>query len=242
MADEAKKDEKEKKADQPAVDENPENDAKKRKKKLMILGILGALLIIGGGVGSFLFLSGGKNPKAEGDQEISAKGAAEKAEEHGGGEAKPEESHGEAKKEEGHEAAGKKAEEHGGAEKKPEEHGGGEEKKKVEEIKEDKKEAKSESNIDFGETMKMGNFNINLGNALENRYVRIEITLEYKGGGATKSELEKRMPQLRDAIIGILQRKTREFLLAPDGKEALRKEILTRINRYMHSIVSSNAI
>ncbi|MFY7929076.1 MAG: flagellar basal body-associated FliL family protein, partial [Oligoflexus sp.] len=85
----------------------------------------------------------------------------------------------------------------------------------------------------------MQSFNLNLGNALENRYIRIEISLEYRGGEAQKHEIEKRMPQLRDAIIGIIQRKTREFLLSPDGKEALRKEILTRINRYMKMRIES---
>ena len=98
---------------------------------------------------------------------------------------------------------------------------------------------KSEANIDFGETYKMQTFNLNLGNAMENRYIRIEISLEYRGGGDQKKEIERRLPQLRDAIIGIMQRKTREFLLSPDGKESLRKELLIRINRYMTKKIES---
>ncbi len=233
MAEEAKKDEKEKKEGEAAAEENPEQDAKKRKKKLLIFAILGALLIGGGGAGAFFFLSGGKKPKAEGDQEVTSKGAGEKTDEHGGGEKKDE-----AKKADEH-GGDKKADEHGA--KKGDEHGsgGGEADKKGDAAGTEKKDAKPQLDIDFGDTLKMTTFNINLGNALENRYVRIEISLEYKGGDATKQEIEKRMPQLRDAIIGILQRKTREFLLAPDGKEALRKEILTRINRYMKSKIES---
>ncbi|MFW7381838.1 MAG: flagellar basal body-associated FliL family protein [Oligoflexus sp.] len=93
--------------------------------------------------------------------------------------------------------------------------------------------------IDFGDTYKMKTFHLNLGNALENRYVRLEVTLEYNGGEAQKKEIEKRTPQLRDAVISIISRKTREFILSPDGKDALRKEILIRINRYMKTKIEA---
>jgi flagellar FliL protein len=239
MAEEGKKEEKEKKEGEAAAEENPEQEAKKRKKKLLIFAILGVLLIGGAGAGAFMFLSGGK--KAD-EHEITAKGAAGKADEHGGEkkeEGKKEDGHAEEKKEEG-KGEEKKADgegEHKDGEKAAE--GQAEGDKKADGTAADKKDAKPQLDIDFGDTFKMAGFNINLGNALENRYVRLEISLEYKGGDATKQEIEKRMPQLRDAIIGILQRKTREFLLAPDGKEALRKEILTRINRYMKTKIEA---
>lgn len=239
MAEEGKKEEKEKKEGEAAAEENPEQEAKKRKKKLLIFAILGVLLIGGAGAGAFVFLSGGK--KAD-EHEITAKGTAGKADEHGGEkkeEGKKDEGHAEDKKEEGkgEEKKADDAGEHKEGEKAAEGQAEGE--KKADGTAADKKDAKPQLDIDFGDTYKMAGFNINLGNALENRYVRLEISLEYKGGDATKQEIEKRMPQLRDAIIGILQRKTREFLLAPDGKEALRKEILTRINRYMKTKVEA---
>jgi flagellar FliL protein len=238
MAEEGKKEEKEKKEGEAPAEENPEQEAKKRKKKLLIFAILGVLLIGGAGAGAFMFLSGGK--KAD-EHEITAKGTAGKADEHGGEkeEGKKDDAHAEEKKEEG-KGEEKKADgagEHKEGEKAAEGQAEGE--KKADGTAADKKDAKPQLDIDFGDTYKMAGFNINLGNALENRYVRLEISLEYKGGDATKQEIEKRMPQLRDAIIGILQRKTREFLLAPDGKEALRKEILTRINRYMKTKVEA---
>lgn len=239
MAEEGKKEEKEKKEGEAPAEENPEQEAKKRKKKLLIFAILGVLLIGGAGAGAFVFLSGGKKA---GEHEITAKGAAGKADEHGGEkkeEGKKDDAHAEEKKEEGKgeekkaDGAGENKEGDKAAE------GQAEGDKKADGTAADKKDAKPQLDIDFGDTYKMAGFNINLGNALENRYVRLEISLEYKGGDATKQEIEKRMPQLRDAIIGILQRKTREFLLAPDGKEALRKEILTRINRYMKTKVEA---
>ncbi len=92
--------------------------------------------------------------------------------------------------------------------------------------------------IGFGETYKLAPFSLNLAN-LENHYIRVQISLEYSGGEAQKKELEVRTPQLRDAIINIIGSKTKEFLLAPDGKDALRKEILIRMNRYMKTKIDA---
>ncbi|TWW07951.1 hypothetical protein E3A20_29180, partial [Planctomyces bekefii] len=119
------------------------------------------------------------------------------------------------------EKAGEKAEEKG--EKKAEEKG-------------DKKggEGAELEGVDFGCTHPLPAFHLNLGNPLENRYIRLEVAIEYPCKDETiKAELEKRQPQLRDAIIAVTSRKTREFLLGRDGKEQLRKEIQTRVNHYM---------
>ena len=232
MAEDAKKEDKDKKAE--PVEENPEQSAKKRKKKLLFMAIGIAVVILAVGAGAFMFLSGGKKPAAGHEEEISK---ASVEDEHAS-----KDEHGEKKESAAH-----------GEEKKADEHGGGHEEKKSDAA--DPHGAKTEGaaagkegeagdkktqiDIDFGETFKMPSFNLNLGNALENRYIRLEVSLEYRGGDAQKQEIEKRMPQLRDAVISIVQRKTREFLLSPDGKESLRKEILTRINRYMKTRIES---
>lgn len=86
---------------------------------------------------------------------------------------------------------------------------------------------------EFGDTINLKPFNINLGNPLENRYVRLELSFEYKGRDSQRQEIERRMPQLRDAIISVTGKKSREFLLSADGKDQLRKELLIVVNRYM---------
>jgi flagellar FliL protein len=91
-----------------------------------------------------------------------------------------------------------------------------------------------DSGEQFGCTHPMKPFQVNLGNPLENHYLRLEISVEYKCSEESKLEITKRQPQLRDAVISIASKKTREFLLGPDGKAQLRKEILTRINHYMN--------
>lgn len=90
-----------------------------------------------------------------------------------------------------------------------------------------------EDSTTFGEIYTFKPFQLNLGNPLENRFIKIEIAVEYKGSNAQKAEIIKREAQLRDAIIGIVGRKTREFLLSPDGKDQLRREIKIKLNRFL---------
>ncbi len=85
----------------------------------------------------------------------------------------------------------------------------------------------------FGDTYAFKPFHLNLGNPLENRYVRLEISTEYKGGDEQKREIEARLPQLRDAVISVVQTKTREFILSATGKDRLRYEITTQLNQLM---------
>lgn len=95
----------------------------------------------------------------------------------------------------------------------------------------------SQENFEFGESFSFKSFHLNLGNPLENRYIRMEIAVEYLGGESQKMELEARTPQLRDAVISVTSKKTREFLLSPDGKDRLRLEILNQINQYLNKKV-----
>ncbi len=81
-------------------------------------------------------------------------------------------------------------------------------------------------------------FHLNLGNPLENRYVRMEIRLEYTNDDQ-KAELTARDSQLRDAIVSIISRKTREHLISPDGKDQLRLEIKNRLNQYLDKKITN---
>ena len=219
------KDKAEKKEKAPKAELTPEEAAAAGKKKKMLIFIIGGVLgttAIGGGLA--LFLAGGKDPK--GGEEASESAKAEgKEEKHGekkeGAKAEgKEEKHGENKEDGKEEKHGEKKE--GGKEEKKE--GGKEDKSK--------KDSKLEG-VDFGCTVSLPAFHLNLGNPLENRYIRLEIAIEYSCTEETKAEIDKRLPQLRDAVIQVTSRKTREFLLGPDGKEQLRKEVYNEINRHM---------
>lgn len=109
--------------------------------------------------------------------------------------------------------------------------------KKVDSQKEQSEISKKEtpetepSQVKFGSTIKFGPFHMNLGNPLENRYIRLAVALEFKGGEEQKKELELRKPQIQDTIISVTSRKTREFILAADGKDALRYQLSKQINQ-----------
>ncbi len=221
MSNEAKKEEKDA-AGATTKEATPEDAASaSKKKRLIMFGAIGLLVVGGGGAGAFMFLKGGKASEAS---ESKSEGHGEaKKEEHG--EAKKEE-HGEAKKEEHGEA---KKEENGEAKK--EEHGAA---PKIEHA-----AAAKPGDGEIGETLTLKPFHLNLGNPLENHYIRLEVTVEFKGGSEQKDEITRRNPQLRDSVISIASRKSKEFLLGPDGKDQLRHEILVRLNQYMSKPVEA---
>ncbi len=221
---EEKKDEKaaDKKAEKPEV--TPEEAAAKAKKRKLLLYIVAGVVLTGGiGAGLAVVLAGGEKMAA-------------KSVEDGHGEAKKGEEHDEAKKAE---TAAKKDDKAGEAKKAEKAGEPGEAKKegtseaKAGEPGKDAPKVAKLANVDFGCTMPFQPFHLNLGNPLENRYIRLEISVEYGCNDETKAELERRLPQLKDAVIAVTRRKTREFLLGPDGMEQLRKEIQTRVNHYM---------
>ena len=87
-----------------------------------------------------------------------------------------------------------------------------------------------QSDETFGETFALKKMELNLGNPLENRYLRIAVSLEYTGGKEQLEELQKREPQLRDLIISSVSTRTRLDLLTEKGKEKLRREVINKIN------------
>jgi flagellar protein FliL len=208
-----------------AADAAPADGGKK--KKLMIM-IIGGVVLLGGGAGAFFFLKGGG--EAEHGEPAKDGHGAPAADEHGAPPAdhgKPAEGgHGEkAEKKDGHGAPA--GGEHGDKKAGADDHGAAPGSEKDGQI------------GDFGETFVLKPFHLNLGNPLENHYIRIEVTFEFKGGAEQKAEIEKRMPQLRDAVINIASRKSKEFLLGPDGKDQLRHEVLVRVNQYMSKPIES---
>lgn len=238
----------------------PEEEAAKGKKKKLILFAAVGLIVIGGGAGgAFMFLGKGAkkaDANVEGaagaDEEEGSPGAdphaAPKKDAHADTAKDPhaepkkdahgepaKDSHGEAKKD----AHGEPAKDaHGEAKK--DAHGEVKKDAHGEPIKDAAgsgagADGKSGSVYtgDFGQIKEFKPFHLNLGNPLENRYVRLTIGVEYKGGQEQLLELDRREPQLRDAIVSIVSRKTREHLLSPDGKDQMRLEIKNKMNQHL---------
>jgi flagellar FliL protein len=200
------------------VELSPEEAAAKaKKKKLLLIIIGGAVATIGiGGGAAFFLMKGSDKPAAP---------AGEHAEEAGAEHADPK------KEESKDEKAAPKKEEAKKDEK-------GDAKKDEKSASGDKKDDKDippklPANVDIGCTHQFKSFNLNLGNPLENRYIRLELALEHGCAEEDKNEVKLREPQLRDAIINVISKKTREFLLSPDGKAQLTYEIRNQINQRM---------
>ena len=99
-----------------------------------------------------------------------------------------------------------------------------EEKDKAEEI---VKETQSIEQI--GIMYDLGNFVVNLADKDADRYLKINIVLEIENE-QVKIELEKRLPQIKDAITTLLITKTSEELKTAEGMELLKEEIIKRVN------------
>jgi flagellar FliL protein len=212
--DKEKKDEKEAKEEK--VPLTPEEEAAKaKKKKLIIFGAVGFLVIAGGAAAAFMFLGGDSKKPAE----VTPTEVDPNAEEDSLAATKTKTPADDKKKND--EASGEKNAGEPGAEGKPAE------------------AAPVEYKGDFGLIKEFKPFHLNLGNPLENRYVRVTIGVEYKNGPDQLIELNRREPQLRDAVVSIISRKTREHLLSPDGKDQLRLEIKNKLNQYLDSKIDN---
>ena len=95
---------------------------------------------------------------------------------------------------------------------------------------------------DIGAVVSIDTFIVNLADPGGNRYLRVTMDLELAGKPADKSggktagdELAKRMPQIRDAILMILSTKRYSDISTPEGKTALREEILNAANGLLSS-------
>jgi flagellar basal body-associated protein FliL len=254
MAEEKKAEEK--KADEKGKGEekakDPNEKLSKKNKIILFAGIGGVLLLIIA-IGSFVVYKtmkakaqaefemaqeagpvevgpdGKVLPAKDGKPQDAPKDDHGKDDGHGKKDEKKDDGHGkkDEKKDDGH---GKKDEKkddgHGKKDEKKDDHG----KKDDGHGKKDDKKEETKSVTSFGDTFTIPKMDLNLGNPVENRFLRIGVGMEYRGGEEQQEELKKREIQIKDIIITTVTNKTRVQLLTPSGKELLRREILNRIN------------
>ena len=84
----------------------------------------------------------------------------------------------------------------------------------------------------LGTIYALDTFIVNLADTGGNRYLRITMDLEL-GIPELESELDKRLPQVRDSILMILPSKRFEDISPVAGKIALRDEILKTLNGFL---------
>ncbi|MBT8370517.1 MAG: flagellar basal body protein FliL [Desulfobacterales bacterium] len=84
----------------------------------------------------------------------------------------------------------------------------------------------------LGPIYALDTFIVNLANNGGNRYLRVTMDLELDNKNL-ESEVNKRLPQVRDSILMILPTKRVEDISSVAGKTTLRDEILEKINSYL---------
>ena len=84
----------------------------------------------------------------------------------------------------------------------------------------------------LGTIYALDTFIVNLADTGGNRYLRITMDLEL-GIPELESEIDKRLPQIRDSILMILPSKRFEDISPVAGKIALRDEILKTLNGFL---------
>lgn len=81
-------------------------------------------------------------------------------------------------------------------------------------------------------TYDLKSFIVNLAGGKGRRYLKATMSLELTDADVQK-EIEKKLPQLRDEILTVLSGKTFEEVEDTLGKQRLRREIVTRVNRVL---------
>lgn len=83
--------------------------------------------------------------------------------------------------------------------------------------------------VEIGPMVDIREFIVNIISEENNHYVKAALTIELSGEPA-QEELNKRMPQVRDAILLLVGNKTFEELQDLQGKKQLKAELLSKIN------------
>ncbi|MDY7031482.1 MAG: flagellar basal body-associated FliL family protein [Thermodesulfobacteriota bacterium] len=86
----------------------------------------------------------------------------------------------------------------------------------------------------MGPIYSLDTFIVNLSGAKGRRYLKVKMELELANENVYK-EVEKKLPQMRDAILVLLSSKSFEQIEDVGGKNRLRDEIIARSNGFLTS-------
>lgn len=84
----------------------------------------------------------------------------------------------------------------------------------------------------IGPMYSLDSFVVNLAEEGSNRYLRVTMELELDNE-VLKTEIEKRLPQVRNAVLMILPSKVAADIKTVDGKVALRDEVMDAFNNFL---------
>lgn len=88
----------------------------------------------------------------------------------------------------------------------------------------------SSDDLKVGAMFPLEPFTVNLLSESGRRYLKVELNLEMSNSNL-QAELNKKMPVVRDSVIGVLSAKTVEEISTRRGKENLKDEIIEQVNK-----------
>ncbi|MBW1680297.1 MAG: flagellar basal body-associated FliL family protein [Deltaproteobacteria bacterium] len=89
-----------------------------------------------------------------------------------------------------------------------------------------------ESKPDIGPIYNLGSFIVNLMEPLGKRYLKVKVELELDNE-ETRAEIERRLPQFKDAVLTMLSSKSYEDISDLSGKYQLRAEMQSVLDGYL---------
>jgi len=91
----------------------------------------------------------------------------------------------------------------------------------------------------LGPVLALDSFIINLAGAGGRNYLKMEIALEFDNI-AVQTEVENKMPQIKDTILLLLSTKSFEDIQSANGKLMLKNEIISRLNKFLTTGIIQN--
>jgi len=98
----------------------------------------------------------------------------------------------------------------------------------------DSKQASMTDPLKLGPVMELDPFIVNLSGAGGRNYLKMEISLELDNA-AVQTEIDNKMPRIKDAILLLLSSKSFEEVQQAEGKLMLKNQIIARLNKFLTS-------
>lgn len=92
-------------------------------------------------------------------------------------------------------------------------------------------EEKKPEQVDIGPLYSIGTMIVNLADQGGQRYLRINMELELSHPEVS-SEIDKRLPLVRDTILLVLSTKTFQDISSNEGKNALRTQLVASLGKF----------
>jgi flagellar FliL protein len=99
---------------------------------------------------------------------------------------------------------------------------------------EDLPEEMEEEQPDIGPLYSIGTMIVNLADQGGKRYLRVNMELELSHPEVA-TEIEKRLPLVRDSILMVLSTKTYQDISTNEGKNTLRTQLVTNLGQFFMS-------